>query len=129
MTRQVTLDLPDALYEKARSWAALSQQELTGALTDVLALAFTPLSEQPIDQPSVMGLNDAELLSLSAVRMEQSQGERLDDLLRQQSEGTLTRDGQRTLIALMQVYHQLWLRQSAALAEAVRRGLLPPLQA
>jgi hypothetical protein len=128
MTRQVTLELPDALYEQARSWAALSQQELTGALTDALALAFMPLPKQSIDQPAVVGLSDAELLALSTVQMEQSQGERLDDLLRQQSEGTLTRDGQRILIALMQVYHQLWLRQSAALAEAVRRGLRQPLR-
>ena len=129
MTRQVTLELPDALYEQARSWAALSQQELTGALTDALALAFMPLPEQSIDQPTVDGLNDADLLALSTVQMEQSQGERLDDLLRQQSAGTLTRDGQRTLNVLMQTYHQLWLRQSAALAEAVRRGLRPPIQA
>ena len=129
MTRQVILELPDALYEQARSWAALSQQELTGALTDVLALAFMPLPEQSIDQPPVNGLNDADLLALSTVQMEQSQGEQLDDLLRQQSAGRLTRDDQRTLNVLMQTYHQLWLRQSAALAEAVRRGLRPPIQA
>lgn len=128
MTRQVTLELPDALYEQARSWAALNQQELTGALTDALALAFMPLPKQSIDQPAVVGLSDAELLALSTVQMEQSQGERLDDLLRQQSVGTLTRDGQRTLNVLMQTYHQLWLRQSAALAEAVRRGLRQPLR-
>ncbi|MBX3053838.1 MAG: hypothetical protein KF753_20335 [Caldilineaceae bacterium] len=129
MTRQVTLELPDALYEQARGWAALSQQELTGALTDVLTLALMPLPEQSIDQPAVDELNDADLLALSTVQMEQSQGERLDDLLQQQSAGTLTHDGQRTLTVLMQTYHQLWLRQSAALAEAVRRGLRPPIQA
>ncbi len=128
MTRQVTLDLPDELYEQARSWAALSQKDVTGALTDVLSLAFTPLPQLPLDQPAVASLNNADLLALSKIQMEASQGERLDDLLRQQSEGTLTRDGQRALIALMQVYHQLWLRQSFALAEAVRRGLRHPLQ-
>ena len=31
------------------------------------------------------------------------------------------------LFALMQVYDQLWIRQSEALAEAVRRGLRPAL--
>jgi hypothetical protein len=32
-----------------------------------------------------------------------------------------------TLLALMQVYQQLWIRQSEARAEAVHRGLRAPL--
>jgi hypothetical protein len=31
-------------------------------------------------------------------------------------------------MALMQIYHQLWIRQSEALAEAIKRGLRPPLE-
>jgi hypothetical protein len=127
MTRQVTLELPDELYEQAQSWAALSQQELPGALTDVLSLALTPLPTLYPPQTAVSGMDDAELLALSNVQMESEQGRQLDELLSQQSSGTITREGQRTLIALMQIYHQFWLRQSFALAEAVRRGLLPPL--
>lgn len=103
MTRQVTLDLPDELYEQARSWAALSQKELTGALTDVLWLALTPLPQYSVEQSAVASLNDADLLALSTAQMEASQGERLDKLLKQQSEGTLSRNGQRTLTGLRQV--------------------------
>lgn len=129
MTRQVTLDLPDELYEQARGWAALSQQELSGALTDAISLALMPLPVYLPAHPSVTDLKDEELLALAKVQMESSQGEQMDELLRQQSAGTISRESQRKLAALMQVYHQLWLRQSAALAEAVRRGLLPPVQA
>lgn len=129
MTRQVTLDLPDELYEQARGWAALSQQELPGALTDAISLALMPLPVHLPDHPSVANLKDGELLALAKAQMETSQGEQMDDLLRQQSAGTISRESQRKLAVLMQVYHQLWLRQSAALAEAVRRGLLPPMQA
>lgn len=128
MTRQVTIELPDELYAQASSWAALSRQELTGAITDVLSLAFTPLPTQPVQQLDIAGLSDTDVVALSKAQMDAEQGRRLDDLLQQQSAGTLTRDGQRTLTALMQVYHQLWLRQSFALAEAVRRGLHQPLQ-
>jgi len=72
-------------------------------------------------------LSDGDLLALSSADMELSQGERLDELLSRQAEGAMSRDEQGELIALMQVYHQLWLRQSYALAEAVRRGLPRPL--
>lgn len=121
MTRQITLELTDELYEQARSWAALSQQELTGALTDAISLALMPLPSHPSDQSAIADLNDADLFALSKIQMETVQGEQMDELLQQQSAGTITRDGQRKLSALMQVYHHLWLRQSAALAEAVRQ--------
>jgi hypothetical protein len=42
-------------------------------------------------------------------------------------EATLTTPEQAELFALIQVYQQLWVRQSEALAEAVRRGLRAPL--
>lgn len=127
MTRQVILELPDELYEQAQSWAALNQQELPGALTDVLSLALAPLPALQSPPADVSGMDDAEVLSLSTVQMEDELGAQLDELLEQQSNGTISPEGQRTLNALMQVYHQLWLRQSSALAEAVRRGLRPPL--
>lgn len=129
MTRQITLELSDELYDQARSWAALSKKDLTGALTDALFLAFAPLSGQPPDDLDVTALSDRDILTLSQVQMEKAQGEQMDELLRQQSEGDLTQEGQRTLSALVQVYHSLWLRQSLALAESVRRGLRPHLQA
>jgi hypothetical protein len=49
-------------------------------------------------------------------------------LLEKQREGTLTESERPELLALMHVYEQLWVRQSEALAEAVRRGLRKPLE-
>ena len=43
------------------------------------------------------------------------------------TEETLTAQEQAEILALMQVSQQLWVRQSAALAEAVRRSLRAPL--
>jgi hypothetical protein len=59
--------------------------------------------------------------------MAPQRGHRLDQLVAKQEETTLTAQEQAELLALMQVYQQLWARQSEALAEAVRRGLRAPL--
>ena len=56
-----------------------------------------------------------------------AQRRRLSGLLERQREGMLTESERPELLALMQVYNQLWIRQSEALAEAVRRGLRKPL--
>jgi hypothetical protein len=55
--------------------------------------------------------------------MKPAQGRRLSELLEEQREGALAKGERPELLALMQVYSQLWIRQSEALAEAVRRGL------
>jgi len=67
------------------------------------------------------------VLALTQVQMPPQQGHRLDQLLAKQGEATLTTQEQAELFALIQVYQQLWVRQSEALAEAVRRGLRAPL--
>jgi len=60
------------------------------------------------------------------IALQQDHG--LDQLLTtKQGETTLTAQEQAELLALMQVYQQLWVRQSEALAEAVHRGLRAPL--
>jgi len=92
-----------------------------------LALVLTPISTPPGDAPPVAALSDTEVLALAQVQMAPQQGHRLDQLLAQQGEATLTTQEQAELLALMQVYQQLWVRQSEALAEAVRRGLRAPL--
>jgi hypothetical protein len=60
--------------------------------------------------------------------MRQEQGRRLSELLEKQREGKLAGSERPELLALMQVYNQLWIRQSEALAEAARRGLQRPLE-
>ncbi len=52
----------------------------------------------------------------------------LSRLLEKEREGELTGSERPELLALMQVYNQLWIRQSEALAEAGRRGLRRPLE-
>jgi len=127
MSTQGVVTLPDDLYAQAQHWAALTHREVLQLLTEALALVLTPIGTPPVDAPPVAALSDTEVLALAQGQMAPQQGQRLDQLLGKQGETTLAIQEQAELLALMQVYQQLWVRQSEALAEAVRRGLRTPL--
>jgi hypothetical protein len=60
--------------------------------------------------------------------MDEAQGKRLGRLLDHQQAGTLTDVERSELAALMQIYHENLIRKAQALSEAIRRGLLEPLE-
>jgi hypothetical protein len=72
-------------------------------------------------------LPDKEVLALTELRMEPEADHRLSVLLEQQQAGSLSDLERAELAALMKTYELGLLRQSHALAEAVSRGLIPPL--
>ena len=128
MNTQVTLTLSEELYEHAKRWSIITQRNLRETLMDALTIALTPVHSAPDLEAPVVSLSDDEVLALSQARMKLAQGQRLSELLEKRREGMLTESEQSELLALVQVYDQLWIRQSEALAEAVRRGLRPPLE-
>ena len=128
MNTQVTLTLSDELYEHARRWATITQRDLSETLTDALTIVLTPVYTTPRLERPVSSLSNEDVLALSKAQMGSAQGRRLSKLLEKQREGTLTESERPELLALMHVYEQLWVRQSEALAEAVRRGLRKPLE-
>jgi len=128
VSTQVTLTLPDELYEHARRWATITQRDLSETLTDALTIVLTPVYTMPSLEKPVSLLSDEGVIALSRAQMKLAQGQRLSELLEKQREGALAKGERPELLALMQVYSQLWIRQSEALAEAVRRGLREPLE-
>ena len=128
MNTQVTLTLPEELYEYARRWATITQRDLPEMLTDALSIVLTPVYTTPRLERPVSSLSDEDVLALSKAQMRPAEGRRLSELLEKQREGKLAGSERSELLALMQVYDQLWIRQSEALAEAVRRGLRRPLE-
>ena len=82
----------------------------------------------PRQERPVSSLSDEKVLELSRAQMRPAQGRRLSKLLEKQREGVLAESERSELLALMQAYDQLWIRQSEALTEAVRRGLRKPLE-
>ena len=127
MSTQVMITLPDELYEQAQRWATITRRDLAETLTDALTLVLTPVHTAPTLEPPVSTLSDEEVLALAGGQMEMTQGQRLSALLEKQREGLLTTSERPELLALIQLYEQLWIRQSEALAEAVRRKLREPL--
>ncbi len=128
MSTQVLISLPDDLLSQAQTWSSITQRDLSQTVTDALRIALTPLSVDTIDLRPIETLSDSEVLALSRVQMDIGQGERMGKLLQKQREGKLLFADQSELSALAQVYHNLWLRQSQALAESVQRGLRPALE-
>ena len=128
MSTQVLISLPDDILSQAQTWSSITQRDLSQTVTDALRITLSPLLADISDLRPIETLPDNEVLALSKVRMEVGQGERMGKLLQKQSEGRLLFTEQAELSALAQVYHNLWVRQSQALAESVRRGLRPALE-
>lgn len=122
---EVTLHLPETLYERARQWAAVTRQDLDSALVDALDVALSPVHTSPELETPVESLTDNALLAETRLQMPPERGRRLSELSARRRAGPLPNEEQQELLALAQLYQRLWLRQSEALAEAGRRGLGP----
>jgi chromosomal replication initiation ATPase DnaA len=66
-------------------------------------------------------------LALTQLQKEPDQDTELSRLLDRQQAGLLTQAEQPTLQSLMQIYQESILRKGTALSEAVKRGLIEPL--
>jgi hypothetical protein len=114
---QVTLELPPALAEQARSVAEHSQRPLESVLLDWLdrAANTTPISE----------LTDEDVLALADLELSHNDQERLSNLLDDNQNGLLTAEQRAELDDLMNFYQDSMVRKAHALAVAVARGLRP----
>jgi len=115
--------------ERANQWALLTQRDLAQTIVDALQIVLAPVQHSIGVQPDIAMASDQDVLSLCSVKMKPAQGKRLNVLLAKQREEQLTLTDQSELLALMEIYNQLWIRQSEALVEAVRRGLRKSLNA
>lgn len=66
---QVTLQLPDRIYEQARRWATITNQELDVALTEALEIALTSVHAYPVVDEPITSLGDDELLALAQAQI------------------------------------------------------------
>ena len=128
MGKDITITIPDELLQNAESWSQITHRNLNETLTDALKIVLTPVHSAPSLEQSVALLSDDEVLALTKLQMDETQGERLNELLDMEQAGTLTDKDHLSLMALMQIYNQLWLRQAEALAEAVKRCVHLPMR-
>jgi hypothetical protein len=125
MNQQITITLSEAALERAINLAGVVARPVEKLLADTLELALPDIGTEV--STSVTALSDEEVLVLAQARMEARQDAYLSELLEKQQAGNLNEEERLALHSLYQTYLRLWLRQSEALAEAVKRGLRKPL--
>jgi len=128
MATEVTLSLPDTVYNQAARLAQLMNQDVSRVLAETIESALSPLGSPAVGLTPVEELSDSEILAAAHLQMDQVQGKRLGKLLDRQQAGKLTDAERGELAALMQIYHENLVRKAQALREAVRRGLIEPLE-
>jgi hypothetical protein len=131
MTVEVTLTLPDTFLAQAQQWAGLQQRDVTIVLAEALQKLWplVHLMLEPLSEEFLFGLTDRQVEEMAALKLEQSQNERLGALQSKGKSLSLTELEEFELLMLIQVYRLGQLRKSEGLAEAVRRGLRAPLSA
>ena len=129
MATQVTISLPDDLYQGVSSFAQLLGKDIRDVLTETISLSLSPIATQTNVRTPVTALSDREILALAEIQMQPQDDPRLGELLARQEDGLLTIPEQSELLGLMQSYQEEWLRKTKALCEAVKRGLCEPLSA
>jgi hypothetical protein len=131
MTVAVTLDVPESLIEKAQRFGGATHQRAEEVLAEALEIMVPMLEDSPdsLLSPPVATLTDAEVLPLADSKMDAMQNQRLGALQTTGKATGLSVAERYELLALLQIYQLGQLRKAEALAEAVRRGLRPPLPA
>ncbi len=127
MSTQVTITLPDEVYQRAERFARLANRDVASVLADTIQLSIPPSRTNILDLEPISNLSDEQVLTLTELQMEPDQDTRLSELLDLQQAGLLGEAERTELQTLMQIYQEGLLRKATALSEAVNRGLIEPL--
>lgn len=127
MSTQITLTLPDDVYQRVERFARLANRDLASILADTIQLSIPPVSPETAALEPVSELSDEQVMALTQLEMEPDQDARLSELLDRQQAGILTEKERPELQTLMQIYQEGLLRKATALSEAVKRGLMEPM--
>jgi hypothetical protein len=96
---------------------------LNSVLADTAGASIFSIQPHLASLSPIGALSDPELLALSDLQMDPDQDARLSALLEKQRERLLLNNEPQELEGLMQIYREALLRKTAALVEAVKRGL------
>lgn len=127
MSTQITITLPDEIYQRAEFFARLANRDVASVLADTIQLSIPSVRANVLDLEPVSDLSDEQVFALTELQMEPDQDTRLSELLDRQQASLLAEDERLELQALMQIYQEGLLRKATALSEAVKRGLMEPL--
>lgn len=120
MSAQVTVTLPNDLFDRALVWANQSHRPLSEFLAETIEVSLGPFGEAPI---SIDEWSNEDVLVALDFQLPPEDDRRLSHLLARKREDDLAASEDSELRRLMTIYQQRLLRKSVALREAVRRGL------
>lgn len=124
--QQITLSLPDALYEQLKTAAERSRRSLDEVLVEVVALiapVFGTASKEMRSSLAQMAyLNDAALWQAARSTMSPEQRARLEELHDKQQRGDLETTERTEEQALMNLYHETLLVRGQAAVLLKQRG-------
>jgi hypothetical protein len=123
MATEVTITLPDEVYQRAERFALLANRDLNSVLADTVGASLFSIQPHLTNLTPIDSLPDPEILALSNLQMDPDQDARLSELLEKQRERSLLSNEPQELEGLIQIYREALLRKTAALVEAVKRGL------
>lgn len=127
MSTQITITLPDEVYQRIERFARLANRDVASILADTIQHSIPLIRADVLDLKPVSDLSDEQVLALTELQMEPDQDVRLSELLDRQQAGILVENERLELQTLMQIYQEGLLQKAIALSEAVKRGLMEPL--
>ena len=127
MSTQITITLPDEVYQQIERFARLANRDVVSILADTIQHSIPFIRAEVLDLKAISDLSDEQVLELTELQMEPDQDVRLSELLDRQQAGILVENERLELQNLMQIYQEGLLRKATALSEAVKRGLMEPL--
>src|SRR5262245_32907699 len=128
MSSQITVTLPEDVLHRAELWAQRAGRPVADLLAETIELSLRPLGAPPNGDRPITSWPDEEVLAAAQAEMPPAEDQRLSELLYRQQAGLLSEPERGELTALLELYQQGLMRKAQGLREAVRRGLVGPLQ-
>ena len=123
MATQVTITLPDEIYQRAKRFALLANRDVDSVIADTIGSSLSSMRSHFDSLEPIENLSNSQVLALSTLQMDPEQDSRLSQLLEKQRERQLLANEPQELETLMQIYREALLRKTAALVETVKRGI------
>lgn len=128
MNREVTLQLPEEIFDEAATLAQVSGLAMDEFMAKLFQVIVKPAQTIPQNRTIVRRvfafLSDEEILALANLRVEVDKLALFNQLLAAQKEQELSAGDAADLEALGQQYDKINLVKSYAMIEAVRRKLM-----
>ena len=117
---EVTLNLPEKVYQDISTVAKKSKRKLVDLIVDVVEEKYSSkLAERPLAD-----FLDEEVLAMANLQMPKKQSERHSQLLYKNQAGTIKPEEKKELDFFQQVYGVALLRKAEGIYEAVQRNLI-----